>query len=568
VTEAALSQPPLFTASSPHPLKFFLAALSLAAIIFAAIFPSLTLQEFSSTMESLNVATALEIRRTNNWLIPTLQGETRLAKPPLAAWLTASCISNDVMNSISSPNADIRAEGYRMLARQVRTLSLLAACAMLVVTAYIGRVLADEHTGLLTLVITGTSLLFLRFARYSATDIHLTLWVTVTNLLLLKALLERRWWLGFCGAGLSLALAMMSKGPVALLQSVIPLGIYTLIMPRGSGTRTRPVLPMLTGLFVFLVAGLLWYVLVLIKRPDAVSIWQNELSGYASAEEGGKPWYTYFCIIPYMAPWIAFFIVALVAAVARRFDDRDRIALLLLLVPLIVMSFFHDRYERYLLPMFPIAGFISARALMEHLRANKWNAVDLAINAIHWLIVISITTGFPLAAGLGITKEVRRVDDTPWLPPTLGWTVAGVSALLITIGIILQRRRPVAIVVVAAVLMLGMQHLFMMGYSNDEQGRATFRPMAELIWQTAPDAEVFNAHPRGKRPPSDLALYLDREVPWIKDPSTLTPGRVAKVLLMLQDKGNPEPTPPPGFKPLATQSRSGDRWWIFILPPQ
>src|SRR5262249_53275354 len=152
-------------------------------------------------------------------------------------------------------------------------------------------------------------------------------------------LLERRWWVGLCGAGLSLALAMMSKGPVALLQSVIPLGIYALIMPRGPGPRSQPLLQMVMGLLIFVVAGLLWYALVLIKRPDAISIWQNELSGYASAEEGGKPWYTYFCIIPYMAPWIAFFIVALVAAAARKFDDQDRIALLLLFVPLIVMSF-------------------------------------------------------------------------------------------------------------------------------------------------------------------------------------------------------------------------------------
>ena len=79
------------------------------------------------------------------------------------------------------------------------------------------------------------------------------------------------------------------------------------------------------------------------------------------------------------------------------------------------------------------------------------------------------------------------------------------------------------------------------------------RPLAEAIWRTAPDAEMYNAHPRGKRASVDLSIYLNRVTAGLLryDLVRLRPGRRTKVVVMLQDKGTP-PTPPPGWKSSTT----------------
>lgn len=60
------------------------AHLAIILLFFIALAPTLTWLEFSSGSENLIVATALETRRTGHWLIPTMRGQPRIAKPPLA----------------------------------------------------------------------------------------------------------------------------------------------------------------------------------------------------------------------------------------------------------------------------------------------------------------------------------------------------------------------------------------------------------------------------------------------------------------------------------------------------
>src|SRR5215217_5796349 len=68
------------------------APLLLAAWFFCAIAPTLSWTQFHDSVENLNVATALEMRRGGPWLVPNHQGVPRLAKPPLTAWVTAAAI--------------------------------------------------------------------------------------------------------------------------------------------------------------------------------------------------------------------------------------------------------------------------------------------------------------------------------------------------------------------------------------------------------------------------------------------------------------------------------------------
>ncbi len=90
-------------------------AVATALAFFAAMAPTLRWMEFSSGSENLVVATALETRRTGHWMIPTLQGQPRIAKPPLAGWLAAATISQGTLNRMDNPDPQIRAAAYRQL---------------------------------------------------------------------------------------------------------------------------------------------------------------------------------------------------------------------------------------------------------------------------------------------------------------------------------------------------------------------------------------------------------------------------------------------------------------------
>jgi len=354
----------------PRTFRHTLIAFALTLVIFAAITPTLSHHEFSSGLESLNVATALEIRRTGNWLVPTLQGELRINKPPLEAWLTAAVISTDTLQAISSPHFDERDRGYRQLASEVRSIALLTACLTVLMTFCIGRILFDGEVGLVSMAVMSTSLLFLRFSRYATTDVLLSFFVAATIFLLLIGVVEKRRWNGFVGGGVALALAMMAKGPMALLQSAIPIAIFVVWTARRRSDATSQPRgsiwpPVIVGIIAFIVIGLWWYAMVWRIRPEVLHSWGGEMTGYQSIEPRDSHWYTYFCLILLMAPWLTFFVISLIVAFARR-GERDLLLLLLLLTPILVMSFFRDKYPRYLLPVLPAAAVITAELVVAH----------------------------------------------------------------------------------------------------------------------------------------------------------------------------------------------------------
>jgi 4-amino-4-deoxy-L-arabinose transferase-like glycosyltransferase len=542
-----------------------LIAIALGATFFAAVAPTLPMLEFSNGAEGLNVATALEIRRTGNWLVPTLQGETRLAKPPLAAWITAASISRRTLEGIRSADAQVREQAFRRLAWEVRWPALLAACVVLFATFAMMRALpiagsagaSLSRAELTALCAAGSMLLMLRFCRYATTDIYLALWVAIANAFLALALFQSRWWSGCIGAGIALGFALLSKGPVALVATVVPIAIAAPLCSRSGKPPSRRAIG--AGIVVTFIVALPWFGYVLGREPRAWGVWFSEVTRVDATESKPDRWYSYLAIVPYAAPWSVFLIAGLVGAFvaqAKRDNARLVFAATLLVVPLLVMSFFKDRAERYMLPMVPAAAAVCAAAFCDLARAPR--ALQLAIESLHVLLLAAIAIAFPLAAAWA--------PGMRWYSHTFGTAVAAAAAGVLVIQILLRRRWRGSIVLTTFLLMLAMQAIFIAGYRNTRQGRAELRPLADAIATRYPDAAIFNAHPDGKRPPPELGVYLARTITWIGDPSSLARdnGR-AKVLLMIQRKDAPAPAPPIGWEFVAKSPRDKDVWWAFVL---
>ena len=139
----SVTQPSLSSAGPASVARYCLTAVALAFLVFCALLPTLTWLEFSSGSENLNVATTLEMRRTNQWLLPTLNGEPRIAKPPLVAWITASVVPPQLVRDMSSLDPATRESAARSLALRVRGSSLLAGCLMLLAVFELGRRIDD-----------------------------------------------------------------------------------------------------------------------------------------------------------------------------------------------------------------------------------------------------------------------------------------------------------------------------------------------------------------------------------------------------------------------------------------
>src|SRR5207302_6477032 len=129
----------------------------------------------------------LEIRRGDGpWLMPTLEGEPRLVKPPLTAWISAAALRPSTVRDFGSHDERVRSNAFDRLVRECRWASLLSACVMLLFVFELGRVLGGWQVGVAAVLVCASTLLFLRQGRRATTDLQLAVWVTAANTFLAK----------------------------------------------------------------------------------------------------------------------------------------------------------------------------------------------------------------------------------------------------------------------------------------------------------------------------------------------------------------------------------------------
>jgi 4-amino-4-deoxy-L-arabinose transferase-like glycosyltransferase len=543
----------------------------LALLFFAAIAPTLTWQDFSNGSENLNVATVLEMLRDGGRikLLPTLQHRPRTNKPPLTAWITAAVVPQSAVEGVSSRDPATRDAAARAVAWRVRIIALLAGCGMIVATYLLAELLAGPTVGLIAALVCGTTLMFLRQTRLGTTDIQLALWVAIANVFIARALLRGVTWTNCIGAGLALALAIMSKGPVGLVQTLAPaLAWFAWARwtrdPAQRGTARMRYLPIVLGLSLMLVVGSAWFVYVLLHTSGGMmSGWMREVTREGATTLRESDWYNYALMFPGMFPWCVFFVVGLILA-WRELKGRRRepllLSLFLLLVPILVMSLFRDRKERYLLPMTPAEAIVIAWGVREHLRGwATWSRADTITTGIHWLLLLVVAVALPVAGTLGV-QGMRAVDGGPWFAPALGWSAAAVLGVVIVSATIVHRRWKGGLVAGTVIVMLLLQAIAMWGYTRSTEGTSQMKIFADAIWLAAPDAQVVNAASNRTTAPSDLSIYLNRAIETKPVP---VPDGKPIVVLIYQRLRDPEPTPPERFAPIAKVGEGRTTWHAF-----
>ncbi|HET6329337.1 MAG TPA: glycosyltransferase family 39 protein [Holophagaceae bacterium] len=340
-----------------------------------------------------------EMATSHNWVVPTLNGQPYLEKPPLFYALAALvCRATGSFDPWA-----------------LRLPSALLALATVVWVSFLGWRLNSARAGTWAGFMLATSVLFFSVGHEAVVDMTLTAAVSfgLGTAFLVMIGFRRRWvpwfWVG-------LGLSFLAKGVVGPLMILLPLGL-TLLIERDRGLLKAFLAPNWGMLAAFLLP-LAWIVALYINGGTEylVEVFIRNTFGRFLADpalvprtgrlgEHVEPFFFYFSRTPgNVLPWLAIWVVALWSALPGRrklphqhMSPRAYFLPLAFAVNLLLLSISREKRMVYLLPILPIT-FLHA-ALWLDVRIPRARArIDrtlLAILGLTLLLVGILGAGFP-----------------------------------------------------------------------------------------------------------------------------------------------------------------------------
>jgi hypothetical protein len=357
----------------------------------------------------------------------------------------------------------------------------------------------------------------------------------------------------------------MSKGPVAIAQTLAPLAAFLLWLrytrPAASAAKT-PVAPILIAAAITLAIALPWPIYAIFKLSQQVPHWWLEITHVGDPTYTRDPVWSYLAGLPLLLPWMFFFIVG-TARLIRARDGAGILAIMLTLVPILVMTAFKEKNERYLLPMLGPAAIVAAAVLMPATRPDErdWRRLALILT---WITLGIIALALPISGAFA-----ARVGGGAWWSPTTATLAAIIALAFIAIARFIDPPGERALFPATIILMLAGQALFMHGYRNSPRGRSDMKPLADaIVAALPPDAEVYNyntpEHP--SKAPIDMPIYLNRVLRVASNPTTLPTSGPRQVILLFRMPNEPVIAPLTSWPRLGQVPRNKGFWEAYAQP--
>ena len=302
------------------------------------------------TQEARVLETAREMKDQplRGWLIPTLNGQMRLQKPPLTYWMSA---------------AAFRIGGVSEFTGRLPT--ALIGWFTIAVTFWIARWLFDDVTALISAAILTSSYAFFRFTRLAETDAPAMAGVTLaigafarvlysSGAAQARGIFSRAADIGwFYLAALGIFIAALSKGPPAifpvmfLVAAVIATKQYRALV-RFIVCGAGP---------VALILSLAWFAYII--HTIGLKTFRSELSVAVEGEDHGGSALLY---IPYLAiatlPWTPVLIIALIQAIRRWREENVKLVLIWFAAILLPLCIAGNKQPHYLMPLMPACAVL------------------------------------------------------------------------------------------------------------------------------------------------------------------------------------------------------------------
>ena len=418
-----------------------IAMLAFLAAIWALIFlPKLADREVTSIIEARVGITAREMWRAGEWVLPTMNGELRLQKPPLSYWAVQAL-------------SWLRGTWDDATLRLPFALFALGAVGF---THAMGLRLGGASRGFLAGVILLTSALFVKSGRTASADVALLFCVAGSWYFYVAARLADRAFLRVM-LWIFLGLGILAKGPVVLAVVLLPMFVEAAVARslRPFGPLWSPV-----GILAFLALSLAWPAQVIFRlsgempATEAIHRWYLESFGKIlpsdGIDEGYKfqrhagPFYFYLLRFPAVIGfWTAILVPWAVGwlregkpfrQLARlREGDPEILAPLWALTTLVFFSLISEKKTAYLLPILPATSLWLARTIEDGFKAWRGQigrgASWLAIVAGSLITLTLWTTlaGVPAWAQTLLPFDFEQIAERIF--SHAGWVSLGLCAL-------------------------------------------------------------------------------------------------------------------------------------------
>ncbi|HUV22194.1 MAG TPA: glycosyltransferase family 39 protein [Gammaproteobacteria bacterium] len=337
-------------------------------------------------MEARNLVTAREIISNDNWLVPTMNGDVRLAKPPLPTWFAAlvslTAGGTDDLTLLRIPNA-------------------IAATLLILFTYGLCWTMShDRRWALIAAVLLATNVLMIRMGQRATWDIFCHSFMLGALWAFVDGVRNNRGWSSFAVCGTLMGLSFMSKGPVSFYALLLPFAIsYLWVFKPAEAASKWPLIVLAFTLCI--VISSLWPLYIWEFHPEALlSTMDEETDAWANRHL--KPFWYYLKFPAYAGIWL----VITLAALFKPFAEKRlkalrnyRFLLLWLVLQVLLLSLIPEKKGRYLLPvMIPLAmlGGVLFREIMERFDQGIQAKGDQWIIALHTSLVSITAIIFPL----------------------------------------------------------------------------------------------------------------------------------------------------------------------------
>lgn len=332
-------------------------------------------------MESRNLVTAREIVDGGNWLLPTMNGELRLEKPPLPTWVAAA------IESVAPDN----------LAAQRIAPGIMGVVWTLFLYLFVKAVSGRRRLGYIASIVFLTCYQIVLMGRTATWDIYCHAFMMGAIYYLYKGLSEdrSRQWRYFPLAGLMMGLSFLSKGPVSFYALLLPwliAAVPTLQLSMRGKWKSFAVM-----LVIGVALSAAWYIYLYLFEPQAVDQVIHKETGSWS-NHNVRPWWYYWRFFAEMGLWAVLTLAALAVRYWKKVvaDRRTYLhAVLWMVACVVLLSLMPEKKYRYLLPIMAPCS-LAVACLLEHML----NATDKASHVLYqvhrWLIAV-ILIAVPIA---------------------------------------------------------------------------------------------------------------------------------------------------------------------------
>lgn len=392
-------------------LKAYYLPVLLVVSLFAFFIHNREMKE--GIMEVRNFVTAREIVNDNSWLIPTMNGELRLEKPPLPTWIAAA------VYTVAGNN----------LALQRIPAALAATMLLLFFFYFVHRFTGNGEVAFLASLILVSSFYMVFMGRTATWDIYCHAFMMGAILTLYKGITgSGKQWGMFIGTGVLMGLSYLSKGPVAFHALLLPFLLAWGFTERSSLRGKWKQLGVMV--VIAAVVGLWWTAYLYLFEAEKMAFAMNKEIGSWS-NRSVKPWWYYWNYFIQTGIWALPALFGVFYPLWKRgmkYPKRYLFAVLWALFALAALSAVPKKDPRYLFPMLmPLALCIAF--LVESLSSRMASRSLRTLFTINYTLVAILAFVLPVALGYGFYQGL--------LPMT---TVIITSLLFITIAIFMVTR--------------------------------------------------------------------------------------------------------------------------------